>query len=179
MRIPFITLAIAASGFAATFASAQTAMPPASPPPPPGGAMMRADANHDGVVTRDEALAEAGARFDAMDANHDGSLSAAERQAFRASMRAHWRGQMTGNAAPPPAPPAPPAPPQPAAGGNDDGPAVARADYVARAGMRFDRMDANHDGKLDATEMAQARPFGRRGMRGGDAPPPPPPADAQ
>lgn len=50
------------------------------PSPPPGapgwtGGQMRADTNGDGVVTRAEALAQAGERFDRMDANHDGKLT--------------------------------------------------------------------------------------------------------
>jgi hypothetical protein len=44
----------------------------------PGAAMMRADANGDGVVTRAEALAEAGVRFDRIDANRDGKIDQAE-----------------------------------------------------------------------------------------------------
>ncbi len=172
MRLPLLTLALAASGFAAT-AQAQTATPPA--PPPPGNPMMRADANHDGVITRDEATADAGARFDAMDANHDGTLSPDERQAYRATMRARRMGNASADAK------APPPPPAGGYAGRDGEVSVTRADYIARAATRFDRMDANHDGRIDATEMAQMRGFGgRRGggrMPGGDTSPPPPPSD--
>lgn len=49
------------------------------PRPPRGGSMMmRADAAGDGVVTRAEALTQAGERFDRMDANRDGKLTADE-----------------------------------------------------------------------------------------------------
>jgi hypothetical protein len=52
---------------------------------------------------------------------------------------------------------------------------MTRANALDRAAKRFDRLDANHDGKLDAAELAAARPM--RGPRGGgDMPPPAPPA---
>lgn len=47
----------------------------APPPSRGGGAIMRADTNGDGVVTRAEALAQAGERFDRMDLNGDGKLT--------------------------------------------------------------------------------------------------------
>ena len=79
-------------------ALAQT--PPEGAPTPPsgglrsGGLMMRADADGDGVLTRAEAIAEAGARFDRLDANHDGRLT-------RDEMCASWdRGR--GDRPPPP-----------------------------------------------------------------------------
>ncbi len=81
------------------------------PPPPPGagpnagmGMMMapggrmlhemaeKADANHDGTITRAEFDAAAKARFDAADTNHDGKLSAAERRAAWMAMRAQHGG---------------------------------------------------------------------------------------
>ena len=70
--------------------------------PPPGGGMMRADANNDGVVTRQEAIDQATARFDRMDLNHDGKLDKAELAQVRDRQRA-MRGDM-----PPPPPPATP-----------------------------------------------------------------------
>jgi hypothetical protein len=61
---------------------------------------MRADANQDGKLGRDELQAahrERGERalraFDAADADKDGVLSADERRAFRESMRARSDGQ--------------------------------------------------------------------------------------
>lgn len=147
-----------ASGLLATGALAQT-MPPA---PPPGGGMMRLDANHDGVITRAEMIAEAEARFAAMDTNKDGTVTADEREAARAAMRAQrggGDGPRGGGAG--------------MRGGGDR--EMTRAEALDRAGKRFDRLDTNHDGKLDAAELAAARPM--RGPRGGgDMPPPAAPA---
>lgn len=110
------------------------------PPPPPGagmgkgmgmGMMMgpgahmlhemaeKADANHDGTITRAEFDAAAKARFDAADTNHDGKLTAAERRAAWMSMRKehggwgqgrgmrghHGMGSDMGDMPPPPPPP--------------------------------------------------------------------------
>lgn len=43
-----------------------------------GGGMMRADTNHDGVISRDEFMAAAAERFARMDANRDGRISGDE-----------------------------------------------------------------------------------------------------
>ena len=48
------------------------------PPPPPPAAMLRADSDGDGVITRAEHLAQAAARFDRLDVNRDGKLTADE-----------------------------------------------------------------------------------------------------
>ena len=72
-----------------------------APPTPRGGGMMRADANGDGVVTRAEALAQAGERFDRMDANGDGQLTADEIAQIGERMRGRRPGR-TGDAPPPP-----------------------------------------------------------------------------
>ena len=146
-----------ASGLLATGAIAQT-MPPA---PPPGGGMMRLDANHDGIITRAEMVAEADARFAAMDTNRDGKVTPDERDAAREAMRAQrggGEGRRGGGAGM-------------RAGGDRE---MTRADALDRAGKRFDRLDTNHDGRLDAAELAAARPM--RGPRGGDMSPPAAPA---
>ena len=75
-------------------------------PPPGGRAMIRADANGDGVITREEFVAQATQRFDRMDVNHDGKVDQAEMQQVGERMR-NMRG-MGGDMPPPPAPPAPP-----------------------------------------------------------------------
>ncbi len=82
--------------------TAAPAPPPATPPAPPamqgmggrGMGMRAADTDGDGVITRQEALAQAGERFDRMDANHDGRLDAAEMAAMRRGPRSGGRGDM-------------------------------------------------------------------------------------
>lgn len=60
---------------------------------------------------------------------------------------------------------------------NGDG-VVTRAEFDADNNARFARMDLNHDGRIDASEMAQVRNRMRGGMRHGgqpsmgDTPPP-------
>jgi hypothetical protein len=54
--------------------------------------LKAADANGDGVLTRDEALAFAAQRFDAVDANHDGQLTADEvRASFQQKRAERWK----------------------------------------------------------------------------------------
>ena len=54
-----------------------------------GDMFAKLDANHDGVVTRDEATAAALARFDRADANHDGKIDQSEIAAIKAKAQAH------------------------------------------------------------------------------------------
>lgn len=63
-----------------------------------GGMMMArmADANKDGVITREEFIAAHLKHFDMMDANKDGSVTPAERKAAMARMRAGMKGEMGG-----------------------------------------------------------------------------------
>ena len=93
MLIGFAAFATTAAGIAVAQESA---------PPPPGGMMARADANHDGVVTREEVVAQATQRFDRLDVNHDGKLDQSELQLAGQRMRG-MRG-MGGDMPPPPAP---------------------------------------------------------------------------
>lgn len=69
----------------------------------PGMMLRMADANNDGAVTRDEALAAALKHFDTMDANKDGQVTKAERQAaMKAMMGARTKGPGGGMMPPPP-----------------------------------------------------------------------------
>ena len=181
MRNVLIAIAMASTAIGGA-AFAQTDAPPAGRMPPPRGGgmggmggMMAADTNHDGIITRDEAIAAADRRFDAMDANHDGKITPDEMMAYRDQMMAR-RG---GDNAPPPPPPGG-AKHMPGMGRradpNGDG-VITRDEYRARALQRFDRMDANHDGRIDRTEMAnlrEMRQVDRREMKAGETPPPPP-----
>lgn len=155
-------------------ASAQSPAADAPPPPPHMGmrgmgpdALMRADLNHDGVITRDEAAREAEQRFAAMDANHDGAVTRDERRAAMEERRA-------------------------AAGDNADraprgddgagwrrrdgdraGKGMSAADARERALRMFDRVDTNGNGQVDRNEIEAARLLMRARMSGGDMPPPP------
>jgi len=150
---------------------------PMPPRPDPAERLMRADANHDGVVTRAEAIAEAERRFARLDVNGDGYITQNE----------------IAPDGPPRGGPGLPPPPgdehaeRPRIGArmferidaNDDG-RLSRDEYIAADLKLFDRLDANHDGKVDRAEidaMMAMRGMGGRGRGGGDMPPPPPGRD--
>jgi hypothetical protein len=169
-----------------------------APPPGPMGPrdpLAAADADRDGVVTREEAAAEADRRFAAMDTNGDGKIDRDERRAFRPPHRP--RGDMApppGEDGPPPPPPgadAPPPPPPPGAerdgGRRERGERgdrhhrrapreMTRAQFRERALRMFDRADANHDGRVDQQEreamrlMMRARRIGPDGDLRGPGP---------
>lgn len=72
------------------------------PPPRGGGMMMRADTNRDGIVTRDEVIAQAADRFDRLDLDRDGKLTRDE-----LGRAAYGPGGRRGDTPPPPPAPAP------------------------------------------------------------------------
>jgi len=160
------------------------------------GARPGPDANGDGVVTRAEESAEIDRRFAAMDANRDGTVTPEERRAERERMRAARQarvvtedqfkdraekrferldanddGKLTGD--------------ERHAGRGGKGPrgmrgpggprpepkAETAAEFRARALERFDRIDANRDGRIDQAERAADR--GRMGPPPGGPTPPP------
>lgn len=132
---------------------AQTSADASPPPPaPPLQQSMRADADGDGIVTRQEALTAADLEFVRMDADHDGTVTADERRAYVAQAR-DPRG--AGRRGPPRRP------------GGDQ--AMTLDQFRARAAARFDRMDSDHDGRLDQTEIANMREARREWKR--NAPP--------
>ncbi len=119
-----------------------------------GMAMLRmADTNGDGVITRDEIAAAADARFARRDHSGDGALDRTDR-------------------AMPVANGAPGASAAPARAQRN----VTREQFRAGAMRRFDRLDTNHDGKIDATELAAAETLMRaRRAANGEMPATPPP----
>lgn len=133
------------------------ATPP--PPAPPAGTMATGAGrgpHRQGPVTRDGWMAA----FDRMDADRDGLVTPEERRAARA---AGLQG---------PGPDGRGAGRRRGRGGHAMiRPNETRDAYLARAAARFDRVDANRDGRIDAAELRGAR--GRRGA--GDAAPPPRP----
>lgn len=189
MPRPMKNIVLAAALGATILAGAACAQAPAADAPPARhmgmrgmgvGALLRADLNHDGVITRAEAIAEADQRFAAMDANHDGTLTRDERRAAMEARRAA-RADRTGSDAPPPRGAADGA--APAAGdlgfaqpggrgmGMRGGRDQTAAEFRDRALRMFDRVDTNHDGRVDRNEIEAARLLMRARMSGGDQAP--------
>lgn len=148
---------LVAAAFGATLLGAPAFAQDGPPPPPqPGGPMMRDPLlRGEGVVTREQVLADVAARFAKMDTNHDGKISPEERAAAREERRG---GRGPGGP-----------------GGRMAGD-LTLADMQAQAMRRFDRIDTNHDGKIDQAERDAARDR-MMAMRDRRGPPPPPPAD--
>lgn len=95
-----------------------------------------ADENNDGNITREEFLARPIAMFEQLDANDDGVISAAERP---------QRGERGERRADRPNPDA-----------DGDG-AFSRAEFAAMGAARFERLDANDDGRVTQEEAQAAR----------------------
>lgn len=110
--------------------------PPAPPAPPPRDPMG------DKTVSRGDFLADAGARFDQMDADRNGQLTAEERRAWHERQQA-WRG---------PGPRGPVGDPYagPVAGAPGSAPGVAGGG----PGNMLARLDADGDGQLTRAEYA-------------------------
>jgi len=114
--------------------------------------LQREDSNHDGSISRDEFLAGPIARFNQLDANHDGVISADELAQARAA-HDHGGGDMhrTGF------------------GPRLDGDGViTRAEYQSQGDEMFQRLDANHDGRITQDEMPAPHHWRRND---GDLPP--------
>jgi len=108
-----------------------------------GRLFNRLDANHDGVVTREEVTNAPMKRFDRLDANHDGKATAEEIDAAImkrlqkrvVKMRYRLLGRLDANG---------------------DG-VVSREEAQAKKMALFERADLNGDGKVDKAEAAALR----------------------
>ncbi|WP_432721827.1 hypothetical protein R0381_002077 [Jeongeupia wiesaeckerbachi] len=90
-----------------------------------------------GSVSKAEYLQRAASHFDQVDTNHDGVLSEPEREAAMAKLaekRAARRG--TDEAMP----------------HREIKGDIAKADFLTKAGVHFDKLDSNHDGLLSRDE---------------------------
>jgi Ca2+-binding EF-hand superfamily protein len=146
---------LAAIGFAALAGAAGLALAQDSGP----RGLFQADANSDGVLTRQEFDAGRDAHFTRLDANNDGQLSREEMRAMRGHHHRRMRGGMHSLRG---------------ADANNDG-NITREEFLARPMQHFDRLDANDDGVISADERPQ-RPerqaqSGERRERGGRASP--------
>jgi Ca2+-binding EF-hand superfamily protein len=106
-----------------------------------------ADANRDGVISREEAqsIPRLAGQFDTADANKDGQIDAAEMEAYRTTVRTEARSRAQAR--------------WKAADKDGDG-ALSRAEAEAsmpRLAENFDRFDANGDGRLERSEMHDFR----------------------
>ena len=124
----------------------------------PGARFAARDTNHDGYIDKSEASQKMAARFDTIDADHDGKISPDE-------LKASWQARMS----------------EGGMGGwhhhqfgadrmaaldTDHDGKLSLDEMTARAKSRFDRLDANHDGFIDTSEMP--KPGEHKNWRSGD-----------
>ncbi|MHB8520664.1 MAG: EF-hand domain-containing protein [Limisphaerales bacterium] len=155
------------------------------PPPPPLVAVL--DANHDGVIDAEE-IANAAAALKTLDKNNDGQLTPDEFMPPRRGPGGPRGVQGRGPGGPPPGaadqdgqrPPRPPLSPLLGAlDANHDG--VIDAEEIANAAAALKTLDKNNDGQLTPDELMPPRrgPGGPRGAHGrGQFGPPPGGPDA-
>jgi len=132
---------------------AQTTQPAAPAAPAGESHFARRDTNGDGFIGKDEARGHVAEHFDAIDTDHDGRLS---RNELKAAWTAHrgMKGDKAGKGA--------------GKAGHlamldtDRDGKVSWAEFSAGIKAHFDRLDANHDGYLDAAELRMAH-HGKRG----------------
>ncbi len=131
MKPGLVALAIVAAPFA--LAHAQPAGDSG-----PMGRLQAIDLNHDGAITRAEAHTAREAAFRALDANNDGFVTDAEKDARRenAAKKRPDRG----------------------GGGDADGDGkISRTEFTNAPYRMFDRLDANHNDTIEASELETAR----------------------
>lgn len=144
MRLKLIIAAIAVAGVAHA-----GDMEPAHP------AGYAVDANKDGIVSREEAKdhPRLAGSFDAWDKNKDGSLDETEMTAHREAMRAEMRAKVHERLK--------------AADTDGDGSLSRKEVEASMPGLaaKFDRMDADKDGKISRDEMHGFRMAGKKHER--------------
>ena len=111
------------------------------------GALREADANKDGVVTREEAQALADRQHARFDLNKDGAVDQADADALRKEMQDYRAKRFVHTF------------------GADKEGRVTREQFMAKAADRFARMDADNDGSISRSERG-GHGWGRGGHRG-------------
>jgi hypothetical protein len=199
-RLVWMTVLAVGLGVATTFAQDEGGPPPqggggGGQPgghhhrPPPSPLVEALDANHDGVIDSNE-IANASAALLTLDKNHDGKLTADEYRPQRPNgpqgneqggpqgnqqrgPNANQQGSSGGDQ--PGGHRHPPLPIMQALDANHDG--VIDASEIANAPAALKTLDKNGDGKLTRDEVLPPRPNGPPGggeEQGGQRPPPPP-----
>jgi hypothetical protein len=191
-RLIWMTAAVVGLGIATTFAQDEGGPPSGGGGggqpgghhhrPPPSPIVEALDANHDGVIDSNE-IANASAELLTLDKNHDGKLTTDEYRPQRpqGAPGGDQPGGPQGNeqGAPGGKPPGdhhrPPLPILQALDANHDG--VIDASEIANAPAALKTLDKNGDGQLTRDEFLPPRPKGPPGggdEQGGQRPPPPP-----
>ncbi len=107
--------------------------------------LVAADADKDGIITREEALAAAGKRFERHDRNRDGVIDEADREAMNKEMAAYRAQRFLHRN-----------------GAGPDG-KLTREQYFKSAKQRFTERDINNDGRIDRQDYAPRRDRGGPG----------------
>ena len=108
----------------------------AQEPNDPATRMRAADQNGDGIVTREEFVANRSARFPDLDVDESGGLSEDEfKVALEGTRMKRFSGMAFGRA------------------DADDDDRISQSEWDAMPARAFDRLDDNEDGQLDTSEL--------------------------